>query len=106
MIFPPRVTRINTATTLIPDHSTTDILCVDALDNDMFIEEPVGSPSDFQELIIRINNKDEKNVITWSDKYSGQGMPKRLSCNIPIFYSFMFDAVTGKYVRQWLQTIV
>lgn len=70
----PRVTSTTTASSLIPDVSTTDIYAYTALASALTINAPTGTPLNGDKLIFRLLDNGTARALTWNATYTVIGV--------------------------------
>lgn len=94
----PRVATISTTATLTPNADTQDATAVTAQAAALTIAAPIGTPTDGQQLVIRIRDNGTTRALTWNAVYvpfaAGQ-MATTTVINKTHYYIFWWNAATA-----------
>lgn len=92
-----RVTSIATATTLTPNADTQDVCAVTAQASSLTVAQPTGTPTDGQQLTVRIHDNNATRSITWNAAYVGYSadLPTITVQNKTMYYVFAYNSATA-----------
>lgn len=94
-----RVTTTTSTATLTPNADTQDLTAVSAQAAGLTIAAPTGTPTDGQELTIRIRDNGTSRSITWNAAYEAYSsdLPTATVVSKTMLYRFIYNTATGKW---------
>lgn len=95
----PRASTIATTATLTPNGDSFDIVSVTAQTTAISIAAPSGTPTDGQQLIIRLRDNGTIRAITWNGVYSrySSDLPVSTIASSTMTYIFLWNASTSAW---------
>lgn len=103
-----RIQTVVDAPTVTPDADNNDDVDITAIAQAFTIANPIGTPKNFQKLIIRILDNGTGRAITWGNKYipMGNALPATTVANKHLVCGFMYDTTASKWGLVGLATEV
>lgn len=95
----PRISTTTSTATLTPNSDSFDVVAVSAQAAGLTINQPSGTPTDGQRLILRLRDNGTPRAITWNAAYSGydDDLPTATVISSTMIYEFMWNAATSKW---------
>lgn len=97
--LPPRVTTITSSASPTPNADTTDIYTITALAVDPTFGAPTGTPTEGQQLIIRIKDNGATKALAYNAIYRSIGttFPVATTANKTMYLGFIYNATDNKW---------
>lgn len=94
-----RIQTVVDAPTVTPDADNNDAVNITAIAQAFTIANPIGTPKNFQKLIIRILDNGTGRAITFGNQYiaMGNALPATTVANKHIVLGFMYDSIASKW---------
>ena len=94
-----RVTSITSASSITPDIDTTDMYAVTALAETLTVNAPTGTPSDGQQLILRIKTDSTLRAISFNSIFqkTNVDLPFSLNSGSAGYYTFIYNGVEEEW---------